>query len=1003
MSILEKQVLKVNEEALIDFLRKGKTPSVRQLALKIGKFLRNADSGPTMRPRFQGFQQRWDHHATNSVFKDLQFDLEVVYEELLDQVSQQVRRAGFIELSHLSQSREIDRILALLRNLLLVAENTADSFSIVYDSFDDLSKTDLGKTNRDVVDLNEGVLLLPANDGATDRVDMSHLYDRHQWPMLVEAADTQLDPNLPPGVAPPPGKDPFHEPAVVVQNETVDQAWFGNAWSDMVNSWRQVVTTNNNNGCSIQFTVPISALEEGEITISRITVASGAVLPMDVAVFHSNDNINWLRLPGTPEFNTVNPGRTINFDFEDTRIQYVRFRLTMGEATVQSEGSFSYIFAVRGLAFYKMGRAQQAEFFSKSLRPEEYTGHIDRVALDVVDEIPDGCAIDYFVASADSDGNPRDDTWLPIRPIKLAPESGIPNVIKFTESGRATTSIMAPTTPVIHDTIKQIPFYQLTTTALENEPVYGSARLYRGENAWYRNVNRDVEVRQMRDTFVDFTVGNVQILYAIKVEQPDIGVTSLSSRGGADTQHTLLTVSSDILVSDSTMPLVPPRGVDPGADEQPNYSIYRIERIRDEMSVVDSTITLNGNAYGRLTDTNNNDVFWLDRTIRPSVTNDAGVTIDTIFYAAGEYIYTEGVDYLLETYDAASAIGTAELTGRIQRVTNSRILTGETIRVSFTLTSDITQMAQGVDGNKVHLSEDLGQVSDQYFRVSYRFVPKDPDATIAKSSVRVTSGFGEPSNEKTYTEGTDYIIDAARATITRISQVNGGAIPDDGTVYVDFSYRVTPRELDTFSTWIWVSTKEPARVEYSALDIDAEYGERISVDGVDVTNKVAWPELEYGWHQVVVRSRRPEAFTDAAIRQVATLRDRGGRPVMVIGSFFTRMVAKRVPMKQAKYLQLTKSIIPSNHDHFAILSSRHIVVNFEPGQTEEIYTYGLRSNSGTIEPGEWQEEYTLEYSYALENANPTDNVLFRALLRRSDSNNSAALTPKLHSYNLRIA
>ena len=973
MPILLHQLQDLNEQILLAALKRGEMPSIVEVGQKLKAFLDQADGGPLMKPRFQAKKALWDVASTNKVLREIHTDLRIGYAEVLDRLGALLSRLSFVYLSAESQRQQVKKLLALLDNLLLVANNTDDSFFGAFDSFDDLSKTNTLASTRDVVDLDEGCLCLPYNAPTAYRVDMAHLYSQRQWPVSASVVNDSV---------------PFvgNRPQIV-QNETVDGNWFSYAWSDMLNAWRHVVTASSNLGCTIEFTVPVSARADEEISVTRIGFRSGAAQPMKLVVLHSRDNTNFVNLPDVPKEIDVPPGDLVNLDFSETRVQYLRFQLKMQAPTesvvTESERSFSYVFGVKGIALYRYGRAQQAEWVSKPLSVSVMETAIDKVALESTEEIPPGCDVDWFVAADDGNGEPEGGVWSPINPINRAKRDGISSVVRFAEASTVSASIVA-SDPIVYDVVRNLSYYALDDEELEFEPIRQDARLFRGIGAWWYNAQRETIIRQSTDTFVDFNPSDTQYLYVLKTDTPVsyVGGSVPTSDGWSAglPEHTVLVVDSPIHYVPESMTMVPPPTMDTEADIQPRYAIYRVERIRDLMNVSDESVVLNGYAFSSLAS------FGLDPTNRPVVTN-----------AAGSVVYIEGKDYDLETKNGI-------LTGKIRRTRNpfnlgtsvSRITDGQTVKVSYTLTSDVTQLVALVKDSEVHLSLDFGTVDDQRFRVTYRTVPVEPYGTIDRASVVVSSGIGSGATQ--YTEGTDYIVNTTFGTITRIPT---GRIQGDRMVYIDLRYKTEPKPVGTYSTWVYVDQKNPVVIEFNQLSLAVADGEGFSIDGVDLTQQSETQELEFGWHLVEVRSKDPDD-TSAAILKIAGLRDRDGKPVFLRGGrYFSRMMATRDPMTQVPILQLTKGTPKGVHDTFAIDSAK-VIVNFEPGETDEVWNYGYRIVDDEVTIGYWPEEFQLDYSYQLEEADPVNAVLVRALLRRRAAV-SGGVTPKVFQVNLRLA
>lgn len=983
MGILERQIQKKLEEATMKLLREGRVPDVRRVSMEIAEFVAKADGGPTMRPRYQPRRTQWNINDTNRVLKDVRFDLEVCFEEMIDQVGKLLSRFSLVELTYQAQRYELDALLSLLKNLAFTTKNLEDNFYGVFDTFDDLSKVDQAKTTRDAVDLNEGVVLLPATHTTGDKVNLSHLFTRQSWPISVMAPDEPLVPRDRPtgGVAPPPGAmekpSPVvgNTPATIVQSEPIPGEWFGNAFSDMVSTWRHVVTTSNGLGCAIQFTVPLTAQNSDSVSISRIFLHPGSTVQQEVSVLHSFDGVNYVKFTGVPETVTMQTGRATTIDFETTRTRFVRFKVALPSPTTQDAQSFSYIFGFRNISFFKLGRVQEAEFVSKALTATAMNKAIDKVAISTIEDIPNNCDISWYVAPADSKGQPRNDLWRPINPVNKVPLDGIPQVVKFSESATKRIDLPAQSTYPVHETVRGVDFYRLTTTKLTDSPLVRQVFLYRGENAWWRNVQREIQTRQTRDVFVDFNSGDVQNLYIIKTETAQ----SSSNRTIEDQVLTTLTLSDTIDYNPATMLQIPDQNIDPEVDQRPRYAVYKVLRFRDRMTISGESVTLTGDVFATLA----NPGIVGSGVGRPVVTNfSTSVT------------YTEGIDYILEQ-DA----DTSRLTGKIKRVGSGNISSGSVVKVTYELESDVTHLVSGIGSpNKVFLTGDMGNVADQHFQVTYRVIPKNPDNEIKKATVHVTSQYGANEGE-TYEEGRDYLIDTARGTITRVPS---GNINTSLVVFVDFRYEETPRDVDTFSTWVYVERRDPFIIEINPLTVDLEAGEMVMIDGIEINGSSVFPELAFGWHQVLVKSKRPEVFEDAAIKRMAKLTDRNGDPVFVAGGpFFSRMTANRIPLIQKDYTQLTRATGRYDHNYFAI-DDDNVIVNFKPGDTEEVYLYGMRFVNGILTASTWPEQFRLEYSYPVATSEPVRAILIKAVLNRG-GNTDGGLTPKIHEYHARLA
>lgn len=967
MSIAERQFEELTADRILAALQEGRLPSLAELEQGLNDLITRSRKGlPLMRVRPQTKRGKWDVKSFNKTVKEIEFDIQILLDELVSMGARLLRRHNFQVATHQAQTRQLDALLGQLDDLLFTFANADDRFFGAFDNFTDLSKINLEGTTRNAVNLEENVVLLPAGVNSAKKLKMTHLQGRRNWGVKPFAGD---------GVR-------------VLGNSPGSDAPFGNAFHDLINVWRQDVFTDTPGPVTIEFTIPVSAIETQSATITRVQLIPHNTQVMKARVLYSADGANWIALPNGGAVRLDRSGREHNLDFQGTRIRYLRFQITSETFDEQiNDGRYRYSFGFQHIGLYTMGRVQDARLISSALQPENLTGKISKVSIFVKEDIPAQCDINYFIAPATAAGIRLAD-WRPISPIGRM-RSGHPEQIVFSNDGQKKIAFRA-TAPVAHSTRKNHTYFVLDDNqTVSDDVIFGSAKLLRGRGAWIRNKQKSRVLRTINDAYIDFSSGNTQKIYAVVKE-----VASVSSKADpndvSDPSVTWLEVDHDIDYDSSWMTVTPPDGVNVDSDQKPSYALYRVQRFRQKMTIEDESVTLTGFANQLLSQPN----VLLRGTSAPVVTN-----------LAGTVVYQENVDYVLST----DANGAAQI--RRSAGTSTAIGDGDTVLVTYTLDPDITDLVDNVYRNAVILKKDLQVADDERFEVTYRFVPTGDNA-IVKSTVRVTERYGQETG-RIYEEGPDYSIDVEGGTITRIPQgaIQGAGVDSDSQVaaYVDFKYEETPSGLETFSTWAFVEGPQPVQFEFNSLNLDLDEGEKIEVisgpDQQDLTRETSSPELSRGWHQFIVQSKNPDSFTDAAIRKISTLKDTDNNAVFVGGGrYFSRLNAFRTPMRQVTLDYLRTGVLPSNHDVFAVDSDGKIVVTFEPGQTDDLFLYGIRLDptTGELSTGTFAEEYELEYRFELTNAVNYQYLVFKAELSRN-SQAENGLTPKLHEYHVRIA
>jgi len=110
---------------------------------------------------------------------------------------------------------------------------------------------------------------------------------------------------------------------------------------------------------------------------------------------------------------------------------------------------------------------------------------------------------------------------------------------------------------------------------------------------------------------------------------------------------------------------------------------------------------------------------------------------------------------------------------------------------------------------------------------------------------------------------------------------------------------------------------------FSALALDKDAGERVVLttsqrQTLDLTDSTESPEMSFGWHNIIVKSKDPSIFGSAAIRKIISLQDDSGKFVFAKGIYFSEMQANRSPMTEVPLTYLKTSTIATNHNNFAI-------------------------------------------------------------------------------------
>lgn len=937
MAIIDRQIQKRLEELLARELRMGRIPSGRALQTRMRKFMERVTGGPVFRPLAQAPGSYLDVRRFDDEMENLGLDLEVLYEEALAQTMAAIRRSGWEDSTYRANQWLLEKASTDLDAILVALKNADDHFLGVSDRMSDLTRVDLGASTPDVVDLSERAAAIPATALATKRLVMDH--------MLSGSA----------------GRVRVLSPARVLSSRTAPDAALGNAFHDVGLVWRHDVEVKEG-PVSLELTFPLRGDGEEE-RVTRVAYVATMESPATITVLYTRDDLNWIQLPGGSTATPTSASRQTAFDFPALGIRKLRFVMEKGTADeVRADGK-RFTFALGSIAVYSLSRANQAVYQTKPLFPMDQ--QIENVAVEVTDRIPAGCAIDYYVA--DESGE-----FLPVSPIgRTSPDR--PASVRFGSSRKVTRSFTGART--LRDTVNAIDFYSANAAdPATGEPIFGTARLWRGAGCWARQTSPDRRVETVRDVFIDFRADDKQYLYRYSTES----ATGELRVDDAGEDVTILRTRRPVNYTPRTAGhlLVPPDGVDSRTDTQPKYAIAQVLAYRSAYDVTGEVVALGSNT-----------AYFANRNIDHNVVVDDEVVRTLEVHGPTGAKLTEGTHYRLGKW-----AGTEYLDGSITKLRDDPDSgTGEVnVTVDYKILQDVTHLVRDVKNvNEVWFAH---PITADRFEIRYRTVPSD----VVRPSIVVTETFGDDDPGRIYREGSDYQIDTRTGQIVRMA---GGGIAS-GVCYVDFQYLANANAIETFSTWCLLSSDQKDVPAYSRLGLDREAGEGFYLDTVggriDLTESTEFPPLAPGWHRFLVRSR-PSSDAGSGIRKVLALVDRDGNPVFAGTRYFQRITAMKDPLVQVTETALMHQVRKSDHSSFALVDGV-VVLNFPPGRSDDLLTLYYQKGSNSIV--ERDEQFDLEF--LVPSSRTSRGVRLKAVLRR-DPGADPGLTPKLFGWSIRVS
>ncbi len=928
MAIVDTQVSKFVDMAINHLLQKGVVPSSRAINTRVRQYSERVGGGPMFRPFKVEDGHQFPITQWNRELEFVEFDLMVLYEELVGQALELMRRTSYAETTYRSQRGQLDRIISLMEDLEFTLSNSDVGFIGISDHLTDMDKQDIPSSTQGVQDLSEEAVLIPASPLGTERIKMDHKARSHiQEVKVIEPGGNQI-----------------------LSSFTSSNAPFSNCFQDLSLVWRHDIVTKSHEGkVTISVTFPVQA-DESLIQMSRVGIVPHSESKMLLSVQISNDGFNFVALPGGTDVPLDNMKIETNLDFARRSVRYVRLLLTKERPDERLNNSNRYSFGLRALAFIRAVRPFHATYQTVRMTPEQ--GQIERVALETEERIPNGSSIDYYVRAGTGE-------FLPI--IPLGRSSGYaPKYLQFGKSQRVNVSFKADS-PTLDSTINAVPIYSvspaLDTGDMTGDVIYGSAKMWRGRDAWHRNSGIEETARVVRDAYVYFGSDDEQSLWIWDEQEASYrdGINTSSESIG------ILEVTGDIFYEkNSGHRMVPAHNVDQGTDNQPTYAIAEIIAHRSASLNTGETISMSVGQTSNFT----------FRNVNESETISATVGVNTL---------QEGTHYELVTLDNDENY----LNGQVKLLALPDSSTSANVEWEYTIRKDITHMVTRIERNTIFI---FAPVDAEWFEMKFKTVPDD----IVRRSVVVKASRGEA--EVTYEDGIDYRVNVDSGSITRLARDGANGIQSG--VFIDFQYRKTERNIDVYDCWVFVDREEPFKIEFSKVALDKVSGENFflytSAGKIDLTDSTETPLLSRGWYQFSTVSK-PIETAGSAINLILALVDINSKSIFTGQEFFSELRAFRNPMVQTTENGLKYSTRKDDHTKFALVDG-YVLTNFQPGGTEDLITEDYL----LVEQSEM-----FELSYLAESKESPSDVTLRAILKR-DPGTDQGVTPKLFWWAIRL-
>lgn len=474
MSIARRQIREVMDKIIKEELQKGVLPSIEFITRKLNKHFSDKALGqPTMKLRPAKYRQTSSSDDWNDTIEEIYTDLIVLYEESIAQVERIIKDFDYAETEKRKIERKIKELEGKIQELLLLNNNLEGYLFSVYDNFTTQSKVDMDKTNC-WIDYSLGEVTPMFSRIGTIKADLSN-------------------------------KNP--QVSIVSQKDIVSTQTIGDVKSmlnDNLNTfWIARVTSKKEQ--PISYSVKLNNLSLSEV--NRIVINPKVADDVTVELKITSDGYNWI------DVGTKRIQEKTAWDFDSVDIAHLEFVITRTdydevEPLDTGELGFIYYIGIANISIMKVGFENAGTIVSKPLTVLDRQGKevtVNKISLEVQDEVPQGTSIDYYIAlqsqeEINSDIEPQ---WQPIAPSNKS-VIGIPKVIdmKLVNSVAPISNISSANAKYYANVNGLDYFYLLDQDTLFDRNIIISSQqetpnLYKGINQWYSE-NYQYELRELR-------------------------------------------------------------------------------------------------------------------------------------------------------------------------------------------------------------------------------------------------------------------------------------------------------------------------------------------------------------------------------------------------------------------------------------------------------------------------------------------------------------------------
>ncbi|UNY39814.1 structural protein [Bacillus phage vB_BauM_KLEB27-3] len=395
MGIRDKRFFTAVNRIIREELQKGNLPSSREFSARLSHYMKSFNIS---RPEFQYYPIRPGTLARSSDYNrtmiEVNNDLSILYENTIDLHNDLAKNFSQFEVDKERLDYELNLLENKLKEMILLYTNSG-FIKTVYDVFDDLEKVNAEETTAHI-------------DVKNHEVGIAEIKNTSFRIYPESTASFSLLPAV--------SKD---------VKTTKINGTPSSALSDNIDeTWQQLITSPQKEEIAGYYFVNFKTKQ----MMNRIDLSIHGVVPTNVKIEFTPDNINWFSLPYHEESKKIIEGSV--YDFPSIEIQRLRILLSKIEPDDQSANNdfakeedednlyYKYLIGIKSLKMFQLDFPSEATLVSKPLKPDLKEGEnfsINKVSLIVDEVLPNGTDIKYWIGVPETEAG-RDIEWRAISP-----------------------------------------------------------------------------------------------------------------------------------------------------------------------------------------------------------------------------------------------------------------------------------------------------------------------------------------------------------------------------------------------------------------------------------------------------------------------------------------------------------------------------------------------------------------------------------------------------------